>query len=142
MITKAIVEEVLSPYQVRIRIPLLDRPAFTPLAAKTEELNVATICTLPNCYLNIQVGDIVFVGFEDNTAYKAVILGHLCREATTTYASMAVDSLDVKSHAALPFDTTIGSITATELNYLYGTTGNIQGQLNALAKRLEKLENT
>ena len=88
MITKAIVEEVLTPYQVRVRIPILDRVSSSELSTPTEELNIATICSLPNCYINVQKGDIVFVGFEDNTYRKAVILGHLSREACITYSDI------------------------------------------------------
>ena len=84
MITKAIVEEIVSPYQVKIRIPLLDRVESSPMSTNTSDLNTATICSLPNCYMNVQVGDVVFVGFEDNTYYKAVVLGHLCRQAATS----------------------------------------------------------
>ena len=39
MITKAIVEEVISPYQVRVRVPILDRSKKSSLSTKTENLN-------------------------------------------------------------------------------------------------------
>jgi hypothetical protein len=139
MITKAIVEEIISPYKVRVRIPLLDRPTHTPLSTKTQDLNTATICTLPNCYINLQVGDVVFVGFEDNTAYKAVVLGHLCKEAVTTYADMILNTLEVNVAAKLPANTSIGNITATQLAYLEGLTDNIQGQLNSLKQDRDRL---
>ena len=139
MITKAIVEEVLSPYQVRIRIPLLDRALHTPLATKTENLNVATICTLPNCYINVQVGDVVFVAFEDNTSYKAVILGHLSKEATTTYANLTLNDLTVLTSTHLSSDTYIGNMTPTQLSYLSDINDSVQGQLNALKQNQERL---
>lgn len=139
MITKAIVEEVLSPYQVRIRIPLLDRASHTPLATKTENLNTATICTLPNCYINVQVGDIVFVAFEDNTSYKAVILGHLSKEATTSYADLILNNLTVMTSTHLSNDTYIGNITPTQLLYLSDITDSVQGQLDSLKQNQERL---
>ena len=102
MITKAIVEEIISPYEVRVRIPLIDRQDNTTLATKTEDLNIATICSLPNCYCNPQVGDVVFVGFEDNTYYKVVILGYLSREAMTpTYSDITFNNLVVKNKTEL-----------------------------------------
>ena len=138
MITKAIVEEIISPYQVKVRIPLLDRAEATPLSTNSDDLNIATICCLPNCYMNLQVGDIVFVGFEDNTYYKAVILGHLCREATSnTYSDAAFSNLDVRSSVRLPSSTTIGSVTGDELSRLSGTTENIQKQLNSLKEQID-----
>lgn len=133
MITKAIVEEIISPYQVRIRIPLLDGVLASPMSTKQDSLNTATICTLPNCYMNIQVGDIVFVGFEDNTYYKAVVLGHLSREAMTdTYADVTFRNLQILDSATLPTETSIGDITFSEFSKLAGISENIQKQINML----------
>ena len=140
MITKAIVEELITPYQVKVRIPLFDKTNLSVAARDDEELNVATICSLPNCYVNLQVGDIVFVAFEDNTYYKAVILGHLCRStASDTCADIMLSSLNVRSSATLPFDTTVGDITSKELNSLQGVTENIQKQINNINTKLDML---
>lgn len=140
MITKAIVEEIISPYEVRVRIPLLDRQKNTTLSTKTEDLNIATICTLPNCYCNPQVGDIVFVGFEDNTYYRVVILGYLCKEAMTpTYSDITFNSLQVKSSASLPEETTIGNVTSSELAKLEGVRESIQKQLDNLKEQQTRL---
>ena len=139
MITKAIVEEVLTPHQVRVRIPILDRPDFTPLSVKTENLNIATICTLPSCYVNLQVGDVVFVGFEDNTVHKVVVLGHLSREATTTHASMILSELQVGGTATLNYDTHIGEVTPAQLAALSHVREDIQKQIDMLKERQEKI---
>lgn len=140
MITKAIVEEIVSPYQAKVRIPVIDRAQHSSLSASTEDLNVATICTLPNCYLNIQVGDIVFVGFEDNTYYKAVILGHLCRkDAYDSYADAILGNLVVKSSAELPAETSIGTVSKLELAALQGIRDNIQKQLDSLKEQQDRI---
>lgn len=144
MITRAIVEQIVSPYKVKIRIPLLDSVSSEGMSVSKDNLTVATICTLPNCYTNLQVGDVVFVGFEDNTYYRAVILGHLCREAMLpTYADVKLNNLDVVCSANLPRVTSIGDVTSTELSYLSGVTSNIQKQITALQEQqnviLEKL---
>lgn len=137
MITKAIVEEVLSPYKVKIRIPLFDRAESTALATDTKNLNTATICSLPNCYTNVQVGDVVFVGFEDNTYYKAVILGHLCcSAASNSYADATFGSLTAVRNAVMPKDTTIGNITSSEISCLSGVSENIQKQINDLKDQI------
>lgn len=139
MITKAIIEEILSPYEVKVRVPLLDR-YDSNLATSTENLNIATICSLPNCYINPQVGDIVFVGFEDNTYYKAVVLGHLCRpEMTSTYADVILNSLAVQGSTQLTSATSIGDVTAEQIACLSGVTDNIQKQLNALKEQIQIL---
>ena len=141
MITKAIVEEVLSPYEVKVRVPILDRSLSSSLATSTENLNTATICSLPNCYTNPQVGDVVFVGFEDNTYYKAVILGYLTREAMTpTYSDITFGNLTVNSFANLPLNTTIGDVTSQELVCLNGIKDNIQKQINNLEDKLNKIK--
>lgn len=140
MITKAIVEEIISPYKVRVRIPLLNRTQDSPLSTKTENLNIATICSLPNCYVNLQVGDVVFVGFEDNTAYKAIVLGHLCREASgTSCADLILNRLTTNSSATLPSDTTIGSVQPTQLSYLKNLSADVQGQLDLQQSLIDKL---
>lgn len=140
MITKAIVEEIVSPYQVKIRIPLLDRTEDSPMSKNKSSLNTATICSLPNCYTNLQVGDIVFVGFEDNTYYKAVVLGHLSRQAMTeTYADVTFGNVVARASAELPEETTIGNVTPVELSRLAGVNENIQQQLNSLQEQINSI---
>ena len=141
MLTKGIVEEVISPHQVRVRLPVLNGFQDTGIATDTEELNIATVCTLPNCYVNLQVGDVVFVGFEDNTHYKAVVLGHLSREIqTSTYVDLTVSSLTALGNVRLPATTQIGEVTAQEIACLSGIVGNIQKHIELLESRLTKLE--
>ena len=141
MITKGIIEEIISPYEVRVRIPTLDRDKSSSVCTSTENLNIATICTLPNCYVNLQIGDVVFVGFEDNTYYKAVILGHLCREAqSTTYADINIGNIAVKYSAKLPSETHIGDLRSTELHQLLGVKDNVQKQIDMLMDKVDLLE--
>lgn len=140
MITKAIVEEILSPYQVKVRVPTLDRAASTVLATDTDSLNIATICSLPNCYINVQVGDIVFVGFEDNTYYKAVILGHLSRKAMCeSYADITLGNLVVNATANLPSETHIGSVTPSDLTNIISTKENVQKQIDDLRDKIDTI---
>lgn len=134
MITKGIIEEIISPYEVRVRVPTLDRSLTSSIATATENLNIATICTLPNCYVNLQVGDVVFVGFEDNTYYKAVILGHLCREESTTYADLILGNLTVKNGCK------IGDVTQSEISQLVGVRDNLQKQIDNLSEKLELIQ--
>lgn len=135
MITKGIIEEVCSPYEVRVRIPRLDGVKSAPNFVATDELPVATICTLPNCYVNLQVGDVVFVGYEDNTERKLIILGHLSREIeTTTSVDIKIRNLEVTEGFQ------VNQITNTELNCLQDCTVNIQKEFNLLSQRITNLE--
>lgn len=147
MVTKAIIEEIISPYQVKIRIPKFNQAAHSTLKTPTENLNTATICSLPNCYLNLQVGDVVFVAFEDNAYNKAVIIGHLCREAaSSTYCDISVNNIVVQGACALPNETHIGDLTSVELMRLHGVRENLQEQIDSLSSQIaliyEKLGGT
>lgn len=141
MITKAFVEEIISPYEARIRVPSLDGVESSPLAVQTSKLNIATICSLPNCYINVQVGDVVFVAFENNTYDQAVIIGHLCRsEMTETYADIIVNSFEARGTTKLNADTHIGTVTSKEISCLHGVKDPIQLQLDELSYRISQLE--
>jgi hypothetical protein len=101
----------------------------------------ATVCSLPNCYINVQIGDIVFVGFEDNTYHKAVILGHMKRDVlSTSYSDISLGNLKAVYSADLPVKTNIGNITPDNLLCLSGVSDNIQNQINLLNKRLLVIE--
>lgn len=142
MITKAIVEELINPYQVRVRVPRLDGVLESPVHTAKEDLTIATICTLPNCYLNVQVGDIVFVAYEDNTERKLVILGHLSREASqsTTASDVLFNRLEVRDEFRCTDKCTIGEdITYTELKTLSGVKDNLQKQIDLLEQKIEQL---
>lgn len=141
MITRAIVEEVVSQFSVRVRIPLLNSIKSESLSTKTNELNVATICTLPNCMSTPQVGDVVFVAFEDNTYHKAVVIGFLSKEAAAlTNADLQLERLSVLGTTVLAKDTTIGEVSATEISMLQGLNGNIQKQLTFLKEQIEVIQ--
>ena len=141
MITRGMIEEVISPYEVRVRIPTLDRSPKSSISTSKENLNIATICTLPNCYVNLQVGDVVFVAFEDNSYNNVVVLGHLSREVNyDTYADVNFNDLNVIATAHLPSQTTIGDVTEFEIHSLIGTKDNLQGQIDLLKQQVAELE--
>ena len=82
---------------------------------------------------NINVGDVVFVAFEDNNFGKPVVIGYLYRSnMTPNYGDIILNSINVKIAANLSADTTIGDVSSTNISYLKGVTSNIQGQLDSL----------
>ena len=124
-----------------MRVPIFDKEKDSPMATSSNDLNVATICTLPNCYLNIQVGDVVIVGFENNTYYNAVILGHLCKQSSsTTFSDITLNKLVVNSNTTLPESTSIGRVSSSEIHCLSGVTDNLQKQINSLKEQLEIIQ--
>lgn len=141
MMTRAIVEEVLTPFEVRVRIPSLDRVKGDSLCTRTEDLNIATICTLPNCYLNVQVGDIVFIVFEDNTERKAVIIGHLSRELmSNTLSDLHVGDLIIDGILQTSKNSRIGDISYSEMQHLSGIDTNIAQELKRLTTQIENIQ--
>lgn len=139
MITKGIIENIIDATHVKVRMPVIDGLKGIKQSTPTEFLSEATICALPNSNNNIQEGDIVFIGFEDNDIGKPIILGHLFKESST-YIDLTLRNLQVNSTCTLPAETSIGNITPTLIKMLNGATSNIQGQLDELKERLNKLE--
>lgn len=94
MIQKAIIEEIIQGgYQARVRIPRYNKAASSPTATDTGDLAIATICTFPGIHPSYQIGDIVFVGFENEEINQPVILGLLYRENMGSSTSDMVDVL-------------------------------------------------
>ena len=140
MITKAIVEKVIDNYNIRVRVPSLDRTYQSSVYTNNEDLNVAIVCTLPGCDPNIKVGDVVFVSLEETEEDRAVILGYLYRtKKTETLCDMLLSKLNVANVALLPEDTTIGNVSSFELQQLSGIRGNVQLQITQLQEQVARL---
>lgn len=143
MITRAIIEELVSSTEVKVRIPKLHAVESNNNSTSIDDLPIATVCTLPNCYTNMNVGDIVFVGFEDSTFNKVVVLGHLCREAVyPSYADINLFNVDIKNSAKLPVETCIGDVLSNEIKCLQGLKDNIQNQLDDIQQQILNLKET
>ena len=145
MITKAIVEEILTPSQIRVRIPTLNAVQGAKQSTPTDELSIATICTLPNAKNLVSTGDIVYVGFEDNDLSKPVILGHLLRTPNSdlfdgTLPDLQIRSLDVQYNTSLPTTTTIGGVSSNEIQYLRGVKNSLQQQIDDLQKQIDDIK--
>ena len=137
MLTRGIVEEIIDDYRVRVRMPVYNKVKSAPLHTPTSELNIATICSLPNFHINLRIGDIVFLGFEDNDLGKPVILGYLNGPfKISSKCDIDVSSLTADVKSRLPADTTIGKVTAQNILQLQGATNNLQDQIQQLNNNL------
>ena len=91
---------------------------------------------------NIKIGDIVFVGFEDNTASQPVILGQLYREALTKDSEvfLNVTNLTVDKSVTLPFGTTIGNIPFETLWASIQKISDLENKIKELENKIKELE--
>lgn len=133
MITKAIIEEILSDYKVRVRIPILDSSTNYKQSTSNSNLSEAIICTLPKCIFAPSVGDIVLIGFEDFDLGKPVILGCLFKESgNLSKLNIEVECLKANSTIQLSKDTTIGDITYKDLEEVVKLKNNFQSIIDTL----------
>ena len=117
MITKAIIEKVISDYEVKVRIPLLDSTTAFKQSVDIDGLSSATICISPKSRFIPAVGDVVFVAFEDNDAGKPVIIGCLQKETgNISSLDLNVESLNASSSINLSNNTTIGDLSYEKIN--------------------------
>ena len=142
MFTRAIIEEKITPYQNKVRIPIFDRSKDASLHTKTKDLNIAVASLPKGIYNNLDVNDVVFVAFEDNDLGAPVIIGQLYREALTKDSSNPLLNsrvLNVSDQATLPINTTIGTIDYSKIFFLDNVKSDIQAQIDDISKRLSKL---
>lgn len=110
MIAKAVIEEKIEN-KFKVRIPL-----FESAGGSGECILLATLCYVPgnlDCY---NVGDVVFVAFENNQISNPVIIGKLYtgpEEANTCLNTSSV--LKVKTQAELPNQTKIGQFAPEQV---------------------------
>ena len=127
MIYRGIVEQIIDRYTVKVRIPLIHRASNSNEYTHVDNLPEAKISTLPNTHPNIQCGDVVVVAFENNDSTRPIIIGYLYREElTNTSVSTTLNSLEVIDEVKLSPNTSIGDISAENLQALAGIKENIQ----------------
>lgn len=139
MITRAYITEVISASKVRVRIPMYDRIPKAGMSVEDKNLSIATICSPPNMIYNPNVGDVVFVGFEDNDMGKPVVLGYLIQNEESAPVVSSISVMATQS-ATMPYNTNIGSVRPEEIKSLENIAGNIQWQIDALSSRVDGLE--
>lgn len=142
MITRGIIEKVISKYSYLVRIPVYNQVTSAANYTPTDELSVATVCVQAGNSPKYKLGDIVYIDFEDSDIGQPIILGLLYREnMTSTANNTEVSSLAVSVNAKLSEDTSIGEVTGNEISQLKGATDNIQWQIDKLSSATEDLSN-
>lgn len=80
MIQKGIVEDIISQYEYKVRVPRYDKLITTPGSVATKDLSSAVVCSVPGTKMAFAINDIVIVDFENNELNKPIILGLLYRK--------------------------------------------------------------
>lgn len=105
MITKAIVQSI-HPAGNRcvVRMPLFEMAASSAPVEAEALVNIA-----PGMFNSLEVGDIVFIAFEENAIEKPIILGKLYRgaeiEGNIRGGGGVLDTLNVRSSVTIPSST-------------------------------------
>lgn len=105
MLTKAIIQSInAAGTRCTVRIPLFET-ASNPNIVEAEAL----VNIPPGLFNSLEVGDIVFIAFEENAIEKPIILGKLFRGVDTENQARGgagiFDTLKVRSSAAIPAST-------------------------------------
>ena len=121
MLLKGIIVEYSgNKYKVRI-------PTFEAAGSDKQYIVDATLSYSPGNLKGLVIGDVVYVGFENNRIDKPVILGKLATDKEEIPAALfKPQSLEVPGTTSLSENTTIGNITYNELlTAVLGGTGNM-----------------
>lgn len=141
MITKGIIEEILSPYSAKVRLPIFDSIKDAQNSVSTGNLRVASICSLPNCTNLLGIGDIVFVGFEDDDLGKPVILGNLVREQSSlANPDISGYSIKVDKSVNIPSTIVVDNTNLIDLSQLYGLKCNVQTAIETLSDQIQEIK--
>lgn len=112
MITKGIIiNKILNDNKYLVNIPYFSQPGLSmksKLMGSTEF--EATLCYNPGTYNAYKQGDIVFIGFEDGSPDKPIILGKLYTDLIKEEGYQLNEVLDVSKSASLPKNTTIDEV--------------------------------
>jgi len=140
MLTKGIVQEVISKDAVRVRLPLYNKIDGVNGSTPNRDLYIATLSVQPHVTQSPNVGDIVFVSDEDSDMSKLVILGYLSATAhKCNLPDMCCDDFSAKGVVKLSSTTTIGEVTPTNIECLRNLSVNLNDTLGIISNKLSKL---
>lgn len=144
MITRAYIEEQVDQFHYRVRIPIFDKAEESPQHTSFDELAIATVCVPKGLNNSLNIGDVVIVGFEDNSASRPIILGQLYRDALLRDPQLYINTtnISISDQAFLPYATNIGDIAFSELFNATQQVPILVKEIEELRNRIQKVEST
>lgn len=129
MVTKGIIEKILNDNEVLVRLPIYNKCSNTAFATPTDQLGVAVAALQPGIQIRFNIGDIVFVAFENNDQDKLIILGYLHNKYESKLSGNFLD-ITVSNRVSLPNDTSIGAVSKDQIYSLKNVRGDVQKQID------------
>ena len=140
MLTKGFIQEIIDPHTIKVRIPIYNKIEGVNGSTPNDELNVAAMCCIPNIVVDAHIGDVVIVGFEDNTVSKPVILGHLSTSTESkSLPNIKCENLTTTGDTKLGSYTSIGNVTPQNIKCLENQENNIRETFNILTDKISNL---
>lgn len=141
MLAKAFIQEVISPYSLRVRIPSVNKIEGVNGATPNNELYVAAVCSNPNFVINAHVGDVVILGFEDDDISKPIVLGYLStNKSMETLTNMHCDEFKADGDISLSGQTSIGDVSPSSIHCLKNQKENISDEFHSVRRDAEELK--
>lgn len=129
MITKAyIINKEQNSNKYDVRIPIFEKPGINSENSNLSRTHFsATLAHEPTIFDAYNIGDCVFVGFENNELNRPVIIGKLYTKNDTSATSGLIETkvLKVLDKVTLPADTTIGGINFSNISNFFNSINDI-----------------
>ena len=141
MVTKAIIQEVLSHHAIKIRIPIYNKLENTNGSTPNNELSITTLCTLPNFLIKPEPGDIVLVAFEEDDISKPIVIGYISlANGMNSNVDIKCDGLEVQGTIKLSNSININNeIEYKNILALKNQTDNIKITFENIDKDIEDI---
>ena len=130
MTTKAYITEIVDKKTVKIRMPLFNKIEGVSGSTPNSELYSATLCYQGGVIPSYEIGDVVFVQFEDNYLDRPIVMGKLKNTTSTKeddgLPDIYCNTLNVTGAVTMGEETKIGDIEYAAIKCLDGTENNIK----------------
>lgn len=146
MITKAyIINKEQNSNKYYVRIPIFEKPGINSENSNLSRTHFsATLAHEPTIFDAYNIGDCVFVGFENNELNRPVIIGKLYTKNDTSATSGLIETkvLTVLDKVTLPADTTIGGINFSNISNFFNSINDTLNKKDIFVDSIQFKTNT